>query len=302
MNVLIIGLGSIGKKHASVVRSILPDSHIYAFRSKMDAKAIEGVTNIYGMDEVSSIGMDFAIIANNTSEHKRTLEDLTKYRFPVFIEKPIYFNLSIESLAKKTVSEGLITYVACNLRFLDCLKFVNDRLTRKMKLDEVNVYCGSYLPDWRPNTDFRSVYSARPELGGGVHLDLIHELDYLYWFWGKPKVVHKYLRSQSSLLIPVIDYANYLLDYDGFSVNVVLNYYRKSPKRCLELVFEDETWNVDLLKNQIICNHTIIFSSEQRIEDTYYSQMEYFIKQIVGNGNSFNTISEAYEVLKICLD
>jgi predicted dehydrogenase len=169
------------------------------------------------------------------------------------------------------------------------------------RLNEVNVYCGSYLPDWRPNIDFRKTYSAIPELGGGVHIDLIHELDYLYWLFGMPKGVKRNFRSQSSLSILSFDYANYLLDYNGFCANVVLNYFRREPKRNLELVFDDETWNIDLLKNQITCNHQTIFSSEQRIADTYPLQMEYFIDSIKEKESTFNTISDAYNVLKICL-
>ena len=139
-------------------------------------------------------------------------------------------------------NKGIKSYVACNLRFLDCISFIKDNLPQLLnkKLNEVNVYCGSYLPDWRPNADFRAAYSAKAELGGGVHLDLIHELDYVYWLLGIPKQVNRTFKSQSSLSIGSIDYANYILDYNGFCANVVLNYYRRDSKRTLELVFEDE--------------------------------------------------------------
>jgi len=165
----------------------------------------------------------------------------------------------------------------------------------------VIVYCGSYLPDWRPNADFRKKYSANTELGGGVHIDLIHELDYLYWLFGAPKDVNRIFRSQSSLAISSYDYANYVLDYNGFCASVVLNYYRRDPKRTLELVFDDETWNIDLLKNQITCKNRILFSSEQRIADTYQTQMEYYIRSLSKKTDTFDTISDAYTILKICL-
>lgn len=304
MKILIIGLGSIGRKHVNTIKSIIIDAEIFALRTNKEAERHPGVSNIFSIDEIESVAIDFAIVSNPTSEHKKTIEQLIKYGFPLFIEKPIYSSLDIADLVETVNKMGIHTYVACNLRFLDCIKFIKKMILQKQNimLNEVNVYCGSYLPDWRPNINFRKTYSAIPELGGGVHIDLIHELDYLYWIFGMPKGIERNFKSQSSLSLSTFDYANYLLDYNGFCANVVLNYYRREPKRSLELVFHDETLNIDLLKNQITCNNKTIFSSDQRIADTYQLQMEYFIDSLKQNESTFNTISDSYNVLKICLE
>jgi predicted dehydrogenase len=303
MKVLIIGLGSIGKKHVNAIKSIRPNAEIFALRSTINVNVHPGVTNIFKVEEIESILIDFAIIANPTSEHKSTIAQLLQFGFPLFIEKPISSSLDIEGLINSAESKGISTYVACNLRFLECIKFIKDKLQLfpDKKLNEVNVYCGSYLPEWRPNIDFRETYSAKTELGGGVHIDLIHELDYLYWLFGMPNGVTRIFKNQSSLSIPSFDYANYVLDYTGFCASVVLNYYRRDAKRTLELIFDDETWSIDLIKNQITCNNEILFKSEQRILDTYQAQMEYYMHCLDKKIESFNTISNAYDVLKICL-
>jgi len=303
MKILIVGLGSIGKKHVKVIKSILPNAEIFALRSKINAEYLPGVTNIFNLVEIASFTIDFAIIANPTSEHKKTITQLIPFGFPLFIEKPIYSSLDIEDLVVSANKNEISTYVACNLRFLDCIRFIKDKLPLmpNKKLNEVNVYCGSYLPNWRPTVDFRKTYSANAMLGGGVHIDLIHELDYLYWLFGTPKEVKRNFRSQSSLAISSYDYANYILDYEGFCAGVVLNYYRREPKRTLELVFDDETWNIDLLINQITCKNQILFSSDQRIADTYQTQMEYYIRCLSKKADTFDTMSDAYAVLKICL-
>ena len=304
MKILIIGLGSIGKKHVRSILSILPDAEIFALRSKREANSFLEVKNIFSYTEIASIAADFAIIANPTSEHKKTIIQLIEYEIPLFIEKPLYSSLDIKELIESIRRKKIFSYVACNLRFLDCIKFAKDKLSemQNKKLNEVNVYCGSYLPDWRPNVDYTDTYSANAELGGGVHIDLIHELDYLYWLFGNPRAISRNFKSQSSLSIEAFDYANYLLDYEGFCANIVLNYYRKDPKRSLELVFEDETWSFNLLNNQVKSGENIIFESEQRITDTYLLQMEYFINSISLRNESFNTVFDANEVLKICLE
>jgi predicted dehydrogenase len=304
MIILIVGLGSIAKKHINAILLIEPTAEVYALRSTPNATKFHNVTNVISLKEIESIEFDFAIISNPTSEHKKTLEQLIKLNTPIFIEKPLFSSLNIEEVIDSINTNNISTYVACNLRFLNCIRFVKDQLDlfSNKRINEINVYCGSYLPDWRPNVDYGKTYSAIPKLGGGVHLDLIHELDYIYWFFGKPIEVIRKFKKNSTLHIESCDYANYILEYNRFCVSIVLNYYRRDSKRSLELVFEDETWNVDLLKNEVSCNDKVIYKTEQRINDTYQSQMEYFINRIIANKQTFNSVNDAYEVLNICIE
>ena len=101
--------------------------------------------------------------------------------------------------------------------------------------------------------------------------------------------------------IRAYDYANYLLEYQDFNSNIILNYYRRDYKRTLEILTDKHTYLVDLAKNNISRDGTVIFSSDQKIIDTYECQMEYFLDCIKHNNASFNTIKVANEILKICL-
>src|SRR5690606_2075460 len=155
---------------------------------------------------------------------------LIRNKIPMLIEKPLFDNLSRKDLVDQVIASGIITYVACNLRFLESIRFIKNELKLK-RVNEVSIYCGSYLPDWRPGVDFKTVYSGNREMGGRVHIDLIHEIDYMFWFFSKPLSAKRYFSSKSSLKINSYDYANYLFEYSGFNVNVQLNYYRRDPKR-----------------------------------------------------------------------
>lgn len=303
MRVLIVGLGSIALKHIKALRSINPSSEIFALRSSNASSVLEGVTNIYSYSEIEDLKFDFAIVSNPTSLHAEVIESLIAFNLPLFIEKPLFSDLNNEELVSKVEREGIKTYVACNLRFLDCLIFTNDFIKNK-RINEVNSYCGSYLPDWRPNVDFRSVYSANKELGGGVHIDLIHEMDYVYWMFGSPDTVNSVMKNNSSLNISAYDYTNYLLEYPQFAVNIVLNYYRRDSKRTLEIVTSEGTINVDLIKNTVKFKDTILFSSDKTILDTYRDQLQYFMDTVLTNEvqATINNIGEAFQILKICLE
>jgi len=302
MRVLIVGLGSIARKHIKALKNIDKSVFIYALRSHQNADKINGVTNIYSYDDIDKLNLDFVILSNPTGLHFQSLNQLKELKLPLFVEKPLFDKTGNEQdeLVDNIIKNNLPTYVACNLRFLDSIVKIKE-IIQSERVNEVNVYCGSYLPDWRPNVDYKTVYSANKEMGGGVLLDLIHELDYVYWLFGKPEQIKSVFRNNSSLNITAYDYANYLWEYDKFAVSIVLNYYRKDTKRSLEIVCDSGTYFIDLLRNTISFNDKVIFESSQCMIDTYYNQMNFFIHQILRKYDDFNSIDQANNILKLCL-
>lgn len=305
MNILIVGLGSIALKHIEAIHSLKIDAKIFALRSNLNADCIENVHNIYDLKD-ESISFDFAIISNPTQNHAEYIELLANKGVNLFIEKPPISEISkADDLINLITQKNIKSYVACNLRFHPCIEFLKKYITTEtiQDINEVNIYCGSYLPDWRPNKNFRTVYSANPEMGGGVHLDLFHEIDYTYWLFGVPEKTKCLKRNVSSLKIKAIDYANYWLLYPNFTANIVLNYYRNDTKRTIEIVFKNETWIVDLVKNCIMNNTgNIIFKDDQfTMKDSYTYQMQYFINSLKANQKQLNTFAESIDILKICL-
>ncbi len=302
MKILIIGLGSIAKKHVKAINEIVPNSDIYALRSSLNAVEIEGVKNVFSIEDCTDVTYDFVIISNPTSEHYNVIKLCSKLGVPMFIEKPLFseINQNTEELIKEISTSSIKTYIACNLRFLESLSFLKSKIVHE-RVEEVNVYCGSYLPDWRPNVDFRTIYSANIEMGGGVHIDLIHELDYVYWFFGTPISTVSNFSNTSSLAISANDYANYLWKYAGFNVSIILNYYRKRAKREIEVVTNEAIYKVDLLKNTVYKDDEIIFEHPHTIQNTYLNQMKFFIEEVLEKNNTMNNIIEANKILQLCM-
>lgn len=301
MNVLIIGLGSIAKKHIHALNLRNEKVNYYALRSGASANQVEGVTNIQTLNECPTI--DFIIIANPTSLHADAIRKAATLKKPLFIEKPPFHNLeNADNCLSLIALNNIKTYTAFNLRFLDSLLYLKKNILID-KVQEVNVYCGSYLPDWRNSSNYKNDYSANSQMGGGVHLDLIHELDYILWIFGQPTEVRKTLRSASKIDIKAIDYANYALVYDHFVINIVLNYFRRDPKRTCEIVFDDTTWSANLMTNTIINlkDNSVVMQSKQTVQDTYKDQMNYFCKAILSNETLSNSLTESVNTLKIAL-
>lgn len=304
MKILIIGLGSIGKKHVDSLFFIKKDIEIFGLRSGYKSYDIDGVTNIYNITD-SKIIFDFAIISNPTHLHFKYIEELMLLEIPLFIEKPPLHTLRKASYLSNAIErKKIITYVACNLRFHPCIQFIKKTLNEdKLNINEVNVYCGSYLPSWRPDQNFKNTYSANAKMGGGVHLDLFHEIDYTTWLFGLPNKSNSLIRSSSFLKIDVIDYANYNLEYDTFTANIILNYYRKKPKREIEIVTENNILTIDLINNYIKndSGKYIYKNKNFQIKDTYVQQLKYFIDCLTEKNTPMNSFKESLENLKICL-
>ena len=307
MRVLFIGIGSIAKKHIKAILHIDEKTQIYAFRSSRNAERYENVKDIYEYEEINEVNPDFIVISNPTALHYETIERLLPFGKPLFIEKPVFGELGHDEIIKTIEEKKILTYVACDMRFLGCLVWLHNYMEEhvdQVRINEINVYCGSFLPEWRPGSDFRKSYSAIPELGGGVHIDLIHDVDYVYWIFGKPKKRTAIFTNVSSLNIRAYDYANFNLIYPEYCANIVLNYYRRDYKRTMEILFDDCTWTVDMKKNEIISSTgEIIYQQKETRENEYELQMRYFIELVKQEATtSMNSVSEAYDVLKICLD
>ena len=301
MRVLIIGLGSIAKKHIKVLRNLSGEFKIFALRSSLNSKNHEGVINIYKLNDET---FDFAIISNPTYLHFKYIKLLAYKEIPLFIEKPAVHSLeNLDEILNLIHDKNLTTYVACNLRFHPCLNFLKEKTDNKLKINEVNVYCGSYLPNWRPGLDYKKIYSSNSKMGGGVHLDLFHELDYVLWLFGEPKSYNSIKRSVSSLSIDSYDYANYILLYENFTTSIILNYYRKRIKREIEVVFKDDTWTIDLIKNTIKNDESnLIFEAKDfNISKTYLFQLEYFIDCLNNKKRPMNSFEDSIRALQICL-
>lgn len=304
MNILIVGLGSIAKKHVEALKHLNIEATIYALRSNPDASKVENIINIFDL-ETLNVTFNFAIISNPTHLHFEFIETLALKGIPLFIEKPAVHTLAhVDTLVKLIEDKKLITYVACNLRFHPCISFLWNKLqTEQLHINEINVYCGSYLPEWRENKDYKSIYSANADMGGGVHLDLFHEIDYTTFLFGFPKKNSSVLRSVSTIDINAYDYANYILEYDNFTASIVLNYYRRKAKREIELVLDTETLVVDLINNTIKSDNgtTLFEDKDYPIQRTYQSQLMYFTDHLKHGNQPMNSFSESIKNLKICL-
>jgi predicted dehydrogenase len=254
--ILVIGIGSIGKRHINNLISL-------------------GYNNIVLVSRLGNVGENFkyfpcynhtklaidnhqithAFVCTPTSKHLIDLTILVKNNIQnIYLEKPVSHNFEgIDELI--SVSKNFKRFVVgFDLHFDPGLNKVRQLILDKNigNILSANAFVGQYLPDWRPHEDYRKGMSASIEKGGGVLLDLVHEFDYIRWFFGTPTRLASLVQHNKSLEIETEDLADVLIAFENnCTATIHLDYHQKKLVRNCIITGTNGTIKWDLAASQV---------------------------------------------------
>ncbi len=259
MKILVVGLGGIGQRHLRNLRTLLgPEAELSAFRVRglrhtltdqleiepgIEVAAKYGVEVYEDLEDALAAGPEAAFVCNPTSLHIPVALRLAEAGCHLFIEKPLSHSLEgVEALLAILKAKGLVSMVGYQLRFHPLVgklrDWVEDR--RMGRIVAVRAEVGEYLPGWHRYEDYRQMYASRSELGGGVVLSQIHEIDYLGWLFGWPSRVFAVGGHLSGLEVDVEDTASLLMEtrVDGrtIPIHLHLDYLQRPPSRTCQVI------------------------------------------------------------------
>jgi len=298
IKILFFGLGSIGKKHAKIIKDNF-DFELYAYRTKKgQEKSNIKIEEFDNLDDAFSINPDVAFITNPTYLHIQTALKCAKRNIDLFIEKPISHSMELTNeLENEIKKRKLVSYIAYNMRFHPVLINLKKLISNEDKPIYFRVTCSSYLPDWRPKQDYSNSYSAKEELGGGVILDLSHEFDYTSWLFGEIQDIKGICGKISDLDINSEDFFEaHITCNPDIKGNLHLDCFSKNLERKIQIYFNDKYIEGDLIKNniKIVDNIEKVTNYKYDTDETYKKQIKYFFKQYhKRNLNIMNNFSEA---------
>ena len=304
-----IGLGSIGKRHIKNIYKLLSERkkafQIDALRSsgkKIESEVEQLIEHQYFKFEDLPDDYDVIFITNPTSLHYDTIRMVAIKTKHMFIEKPVFDRCDYH-VAELPLKHDSIYYVACPLRHKNIMQYVKETIIPQEEIVSCRIISSSYLPNWRKNEDYRKNYSAINALGGGVTRDLIHEWDYAVYLFGEPEEVKCIRGKFSDLEIDSDDLAIYIARYRKMVVEIHLDYIGQKVERLLQLFTNSKRIDIDLIKNEIIefKDNEPVYRKEFETEDFYLNEIEYFFDCIWRKRDNFNTIQNAYDVLKIAM-
>ena len=299
--VLIVGYGSIGQRHLRIVRESLPQSDVRVLRREPGATA-EGADGCFSsLDEALAFAPQVAIVASPAPFHVKVALALAKQGCHLLVEKPLSDTPEgVPELLTAASECGIVLQVAYNLRFSPSLRDFRQRVQSGGVGRILSIRCetGQHLETWRPGTDYRLGVSACRELGGGVLLELSHELDYLRWIFGDIDWVGAWMGRQSGLEINVEDTAHLLLGVRNNLVAVCgpvaalsLDFLRRDTSRRCVAIGEAGSLAWDGIAGSVTLfagngTESVVLSEHPPVRDeTYREQWRHFLT-CIGNQSS----------------
>ena len=298
MRILIVGCGSIGSRHAGNAAGLaeagVTDVDIERARRVSEHS---GARLFSSLDRALAWEPDGAVVAVPHHRHVEVATRLIENGCHVLIEKPISHRLEgIEGLLALADHNGRAVKVACNMRFHPGPSTLARYLPAIGKPLFARAQVGNYLPNMRPDADYRELYCAQASRGGGVILDAIHEIDYLMWLLGPVERVTCDAGRLSDLDIDVEDYAALSLRHrHGTRSEIHMDYLQRFKRRSCEivgthgtLIWQSEGKTPEACQVRIFEEKTRVWKSvyeSDRLDgsEPYRAMMKGFLAVIAGN-------------------
>lgn len=239
MKLLVVGTGSIGKRHINNLLDLGAEVQSYSYQSKLQ-DLDSRVVRVTGLDEALGSDIDAVVVANRTDLHVDVALRAARAGKHLFLEKPLGMSMNgVSELMTIVKQKKLMVEAGFMLHLHPNLLWIRDQLAQGL-LGEIwylRAAVGQWLPDWRPGADYRKGYGAFKSLGGGVTFDLIHELDLVQWLLGPVADVTAMMRHAAALEIETEAVAQIGLRLvSGVLAQVHLDYVRSGYGREMEIV------------------------------------------------------------------
>ncbi len=312
MKFLVIGCGSIGKRH---IRNLRTAGAVNIAACDPSEERRNEAAKLYGVDPYPDIesalekGVDVALVCSPTSMHLDQTFTLVRAGCHLFVEKPVSHTLEgLDKISDEIQKRKLKTLVGCNFRFHPGLVKAHELLEEGVmgRVMSVRANFGQYLPDWHPWEDYRNGYSANKDLGGGVLLDRIHEIDYTRWLFGGVKSVTAMIDKISSLEIDTEDTVEMIVRFESGAIGSIhLDYLRRFSDCSLDVTCEN---GVVVWSFHANCVRWYISENKKWEEaqwpdydanDMYLAQTRHFLDILAGNVKSCQDYDQGMQALKI---
>ncbi len=296
---LIIGNGSIAKKHKQVIKTLTKKIKIFNIKIKNMRSSFNHIRNL-----ISKHDIKLALVCSPTNTHLEYINFLKQSQINYLVEKPIIKDDQIKKIdfnhyKKSKISEIVGYQLRFNKILLKTKKLLVSKPIGKIRFIKISVH--SFLPNWR-----KSKLSKSPSLskwkGGGVLLELSHEIDYMLWIFGKPKFLQAVIDKNNYFRKNIDERVTVFFYYQDKTIQMDMSLNSRFEQREIILEGTNGSLCADILNKKITLSKSnirkVIFKSNQSNSDMLKDQINFLLKSINSN-KKINNIKHSFEIIKI---
>ncbi|MEE9214600.1 MAG: Gfo/Idh/MocA family oxidoreductase [Thermodesulfobacteriota bacterium] len=316
MKILVVGCGSIGKRHIRNLLSVnageiiacdINDKKLNDVKEEFSIKAFSNVEEALNINKYGA-----AFICTPPSYHVVQALKFLELGMHCFIEKPLSNSLEgIDDLINMANSKQKTVTVGYNIRFSPLLKKIKKLIDKDVigNILSLRASSGYYLPYWRPNEDYRKGYGSKEEEGGGIVFDASHEIDYVRYLVGEIDEVFAVCKKLSSLEIDTEDFAEITMHHrNGAYSQIHLDYLQTNYRRSCEIIGESGmlVWDInERVLKQYGQNdkeyHAYYEGLNANVNDMYLEEVRHFFRCMNGYEEPLININEGKRIQEIII-
>lgn len=166
MKIVVIGLGSMGKRRIRLIKDMYPDYNVVGIDVRADR--IEEASNKLGIECSNSIDninkVDCAFICTSPLSHKNLIHQCLIRGWNVFTELNLVQDGYQEnmSFAKE---QGKTLFLSSTLFYREEIRYIRSKISDNKKWNYI-YHIGQYLPDWHPWENYKEFFLGDKRTNG----------------------------------------------------------------------------------------------------------------------------------------
>lgn len=317
MKILVVGLGSMGRRRIRLLKKIDDSLTIMGIDSQETrCRQAEEEFNIQTMDNLENALTQFvpecAVVSTSPLTHAEIINQCLKFNCNVFTELNLISDRYAENI-KLARDNGKVLFISSTFLYREEIQYIREKVNNYHGKLNYNYHVGQYLPDWHPWESINNYFVSDKRTNGCRELFAI-ELPWVVKTFGNIKEVR--VISRKSTVLPIDYNDNYLLLLEHENGNcgmMAVDVMSRKAVRRLEVFGENIylTWdgtpttlkhyNIQEKRDEVVELYSDVNKQEGYaafvIENAYENELRTFLDAAKGTGAALHTFEDDLQII-----
>lgn len=243
MNIIVIGLGSMGKRRIKLLKTNFPEINVFGIDLNkercMEVEKLFGIETRNDPNEIfSKHNIDAVFISTSPISHSNLINTYLNKNTNIFTEINLVDNLYDENI-KLANEKNLTLFLSSTQLYRKEIIYISNIIKQNKNSTNYIYHIGNYLPDWHPWENYKNFFVGNKKTNGCREI-LAIELPWIINTFGKVKKFNVLKNKISNLDIDYPD--NFIITFEhktGDTGVLIVDLVSRKAVRNLEVINED---------------------------------------------------------------